>query len=196
VALTPKAFQLLELLLERRPTAVSKGEIYERLWPSTFVAEVNLSRLIFEIRSAIGDEARQPRYLRTVRGHGYAFCAQVLETRRHLAPRTADAPWYSLFEGDREIPLHEGENVIGRSRSDDVTIHGTSVSRRHARVLIGPEGARIDDLGSKNGTFVNGHRIAHAVPLADGDDLRIGTVRMTFRVIAPDVPTTTGRTQT
>jgi DNA-binding winged helix-turn-helix (wHTH) protein len=76
VALAPKAYQLLELLVEQRPKAVSKREIHDRLWPSTLVSEANLSALIFEIRAALGDDARRPRYVRTVRGFGYAFCGE------------------------------------------------------------------------------------------------------------------------
>ena len=192
VALTPKAFQLLELLLARRPKAVSKAEMYERLWPATFVAEVNLSRLIFEIRAALNDDARRPRYLRTVRGYGYAFSGEVIERRSTSAAAPA-SPWYALFEDDREIALHEGENIIGRSRSDDVTIQSTSVSRRHARVVIDVDGARVEDLGSKNGTFVNGHRIHGPVPLSDGDTVRVGTVKLAFRIIGPEAPTATTR---
>jgi DNA-binding winged helix-turn-helix (wHTH) protein len=195
VALTPKAFQLLEMLLGRRPNAVSKAEIYERLWPSTFVAEVNLSRLIFEIRAGLGDDAQRPRYLRTVRGYGYAFSGEVSEARGRSAAPLPAGPWYALFEGDREIPLHEGENVLGRSRRDDVVIGSTGVSRRHARLVIGPEGATVQDLGSKNGTFVNGQRTDATVPLVDGDTLRLGTVTMTFRMIQPEAPTSTRRPQ-
>jgi DNA-binding winged helix-turn-helix (wHTH) protein len=192
VGLTPKAFQLLELMLQRRPRAVSKAEIYERLWPGTFVAEVNLSRLIFEVRAALGDNARRPLYVRTVRGFGYAFCADV-RTAAVARISEVSAPWYALFEEEREIPLHEGENLIGRSRADAVMLQSTSVSRRHARLTISGDSARIEDLGSKNGTFVNGRRTEGAVTLVDGDIVRVGTVKLLFRIIPPEVPTTTGR---
>ena len=77
VHLTPKAYELLRLLLERRPAAVSKAEIHDRIWPGTFVSDVNLATLAFEIRTAIGDDPQAPRYIRTVRGFGYAFCEDV-----------------------------------------------------------------------------------------------------------------------
>src|SRR5262245_760478 len=79
--LSPKAFQLLELLLERRPNAVSKSEIQERLWPKTFVSEGNLTVLMAEIRKALGDSGASPRFIRTVHGFGYAFSGDVTETR-------------------------------------------------------------------------------------------------------------------
>src|SRR5512143_1194121 len=63
VPLTPKAFALLALLLENRPRVVTKPEIHDRLWPSTFVSEVNLARLVFEIRDALSDDARKPRWI-------------------------------------------------------------------------------------------------------------------------------------
>src|SRR5262249_17805972 len=61
--LSPKAFQLLDLLLEVRPRAATKAEIYERLWPDTFVSESSLPRLVTEVRAAIGDDAKNPEVL-------------------------------------------------------------------------------------------------------------------------------------
>jgi DNA-binding winged helix-turn-helix (wHTH) protein len=81
VHLTPKAFQLLGFLLEARPRAVPKSELQEKLWPSTFVSEGNLATLVKEARVAIGDDARQPLYIRTVHGYGYAFAGTVQETK-------------------------------------------------------------------------------------------------------------------
>lgn len=81
VRLSGKAFQLLELLLAARPNPVEKTELFARLWPETFVSEANLASLIKEIRAAIGDDARAPRYVRTVHRFGYAFSGAVTETR-------------------------------------------------------------------------------------------------------------------
>lgn len=79
VHLTPKAFQLMTILLRERPRAVSKTELHERIWPTTFVAESNLPALIREVRSAIDDSARGGRHLRTIHGFGYAFCGTAEE---------------------------------------------------------------------------------------------------------------------
>lgn len=76
--LVPKAFELLELLLSQRPRAVSKERIHDRLWPKTFVSESTLSSLVVDLRAALGDDARKPRYLRTVHGFGYAFCGAAV----------------------------------------------------------------------------------------------------------------------
>jgi Tol biopolymer transport system component/DNA-binding winged helix-turn-helix (wHTH) protein len=75
--LEPKAFELLELLLDRRPQAVGKEEIHERLWPNTFVSESSVTGLVGQIRQALGDDSRQPRFVRTVHGFGYAFVGEV-----------------------------------------------------------------------------------------------------------------------
>jgi DNA-binding winged helix-turn-helix (wHTH) protein len=73
VHLSPKAFELLLALLAARPRVLSKADLQDRLWPHTFVAEANLSNLVAEVRKAIGDTSRAPRFLRTAHGFGYAF---------------------------------------------------------------------------------------------------------------------------
>jgi DNA-binding winged helix-turn-helix (wHTH) protein len=79
VHLTSKAFQLLSFLLEARPRACAKAELQEKLWPSSFVSEGSLATLVKEARIAIDDDARNPRYVRTVHGYGYAFAGAVQE---------------------------------------------------------------------------------------------------------------------
>ena len=56
VHLTPKAFEVLALLVSERPRALKKAEILDRVWPGTFVTDASLTRTIHEIRDAIGDE--------------------------------------------------------------------------------------------------------------------------------------------
>ena len=73
VHLSPKAFELLLILLAERPRAVSKADLHARLWPDAFVSEANLFGLIKEIRHALVDDSRQPRFIRTLHGFGYAF---------------------------------------------------------------------------------------------------------------------------
>ena len=78
IHLEPKAFELLSALVLERPKALSKGDLQERLWPGTFVAEANLSNLVAEIRAALGDPARAPKFVRTAHGFGYAFCGEAV----------------------------------------------------------------------------------------------------------------------
>nr|ALS90406.1 FHA domain protein [uncultured bacterium] len=179
--LSPKGLQFLELLLENRPRALAKSEIHEKLWPGTFVSDGTLTSLLAEIRSAIEDEAHEPRFVRTVHRFGYAFSgtAEEVRTRRRVgAPRAA----YRLFRGPREIALEEGETVLGRDPDATAFIDHTSVSRRHARVVIAGDRVTVEDLGSKNGTFVEGKKLEGTAPLTDGDELKLGSVSLKFRV--------------
>ena len=81
VHLQPKAFQFLDLLLQNRPKAVSKDEIHEKLWPGTFVSDGTLTSLLAEVREAIGDDAHEPRFVRTLHRFGYAFSGTAEEVR-------------------------------------------------------------------------------------------------------------------
>jgi DNA-binding winged helix-turn-helix (wHTH) protein len=181
-SVSPKAFRLLEILAEKRPNAVSKEELYRLLWPDTFVSEVNLANLVVELRAALGDNARAPRILRTVPRFGYAFAADAaaMSEKSPARPRTSFA--CRLVWGPREIALDPGENLIGRDRDSVVWIDDASVSRRHARISIDDTGATVEDLGSKNGTFVRGRRIVKSARLADRDAIKVGPASMIFRL--------------
>lgn len=185
VHLTPKAFHLLQILLAERPKAVAKRELMERLWPDVYVVEANLAGLMAELREALEDNARQPLFLRTVHRFGYAFCGEVHEERRTTGtpPGTAH---HRLVLGTREVVLAEGENLLGRDPEATVLLDHASVSRRHARIIVSGAGATLEDLGSKNGTFVGGKPLSGRADLADGDDLLLGTVKLTYRFyVAP-----------
>jgi DNA-binding winged helix-turn-helix (wHTH) protein len=190
VHLSPKAFELLTFLLAHRARAVSKAEVQEHLWPATFVEETNIAGLIAEIRRALRDPASSPVFVRTVYGFGYRFVAEVTEDRdapRPLAPRVTLC---LVFEG-REIVLMEGVNVIGRETDATIQLDARGVSRHHARVLVSHGEATLEDLSSKNGTHVNGQRIAAAVRLSDGDDILLGTAHLKFRAASLASPTET-----
>jgi DNA-binding winged helix-turn-helix (wHTH) protein len=183
VHLSPKGLKFLDLLLEHRPRALSKEEIHKSLWPDTFVSDGTLTSLLAEVRSAIGDGGREPGFIRTVHRHGYAFSGTAEEVRaerpgRRFQPKFA----YRLYTGPREIALAEGENILGRDPEASIFIDHASVSRRHARVTVTGDGATIEDLGSKNGTKVGGILLSSPRSLADNDEIRLGSVPMTFRV--------------
>jgi DNA-binding winged helix-turn-helix (wHTH) protein len=193
VHVSPKALQLLELLVAERPRALAKAEIRDRPWPRTFVSESSLTGLVTTLRSALRDSARDPRYLRTVHGLGYAFCGVVTDD----APRRKSAVRRGLhfrltWEGG-DVSLAEGENVLGRVEEAAAWIESASVSRRHARILISEGQARLEDLGSKNGTFLNGRKITSAATLADADEIRLGLVPTTFRVVGGATSTRTAK---
>ena len=182
------AFQLLELLVERRPAAVSKQEIRDRLWPDTFVSDSTLSSLAAQVRRALGRDGAA--YVRTVHGFGYAFDGEASEepSRRPPASLAAHLTW-----NRRTIVLLDGENVLGRDPDVAVRIDAPGVSRRHARILA--EGGRftLEDLGSKNGTYLRDKRLSSSAELADGDELRLGQTLLVFRVLREGAPTATER---
>jgi len=189
VHISPKAFRLLQVLVESRPKAVSKNELHEVLWPATFVSESNLATLALELRTALDDDAKQPRFLRTVYGYGYAFCAEAREESATKTPRPGISALLSL--DGRDIPLFHGENVIGRDPDVAISVDNTSVSRHHARLVVAEDRATLQDLDSKNGTYVNGQRISEATVVTDGDQVAVGEVRMTFRLRPGDEETRT-----
>jgi len=184
VSISPKAFKLLQVLLECRPRAIPKAELHQRLWPDTTVSDVNLPTLIAEVRQAIGDGARAPEFIRTVYGYGYAFHGPAATLRRDGSTASPTDRILRLLWGQREVALSEGENILGRGTDSLVWIDAQSVSRRHARVMVASGLATLEDLGSKNGTYVNGIRLTAPVALRDGDELRIGNVPMTLKVFA------------
>ena len=183
IHLGPKAFELLEALLRTRPRAWSKAQLLERIWPRTAVSESSLTSVVTELRAALGDEARRPRFIRTVYGFGYAFCGEATEVAE--AVRTPRGFRLRLFLEDREIALHEGENILGRLDEGVAWLESPTVSRRHARILVSGGQAALEDLGSKNGTYLRGRRLDSPSPLSDGDEILLGRVRMTFRVLPP-----------
>jgi DNA-binding winged helix-turn-helix (wHTH) protein len=176
VHLTPKAYQLLALLIDAQPRALSKSELQENLWPSTFVDEANLSVLVAELRAALADDAKHPRFVRTVHGFGYAFAADVTRDRASGAePGGGGGDWW-MHSQTVHARLGDGEHLVGRELPIDIWLDSGSVSRRHARVTVEGRQVWLEDLGSKNGTWVNGERITGRVSVPDGADLRFGAV--------------------
>jgi DNA-binding winged helix-turn-helix (wHTH) protein len=185
VTLSPKAFQLLEILMENRLKALSKSQLHDRLWPNTFVVEANLSNLIGEVRRALDDEPRQPRYVRTIHRFGYAFRGETADLARS---DTGKVVCRVIWAGGSAM-LREGEHIIGRNSEAAVFLDSPSVSRRHARIRVADGHATFEDLGSKNGSSVRGRRAHGPISLADGDVITTGVVELTFRILRPAVPT-------
>jgi DNA-binding winged helix-turn-helix (wHTH) protein len=192
VHLTPRAFQLLELLIEQRPRALSKGELQDALWPGTFVTEASLSSLVADLRAALGDEAHGSTFIRTVHRHGYAFGGEARTLAGHSTAVEGGGRSYRLIWQTRELALAEGETILGRSRRATLFIDDNSVSRRHARVVIRGDAATVEDLDSKNGTTLNGARLTGSAPLEDGAMIRLGSVPLLFRIFDESGPTKTG----
>jgi len=183
IHLSPKAFELLLTLVVDRPKVISKTVLQARLWPETFVAEANLSNLVAEIRGALGDPPRAPRFIRTAHGFGYAFVADATVQHRS-AEASVDQPKCWIEWGQRRFPMLVGEYVVGRDPDVEVRFDHSTVSRRHARFVVTASGTVLEDVASKNGTFRAGERVTSPVLLADGDAIRIGSLLLTFRMRA------------
>ena len=190
IHLSPKALELLGTLVMDRPKVLSKTVLQQRLWPETFVAEANLSNLVAEVRGALDDRARAPLYIRTVHRFGYAFCGDAV-TRPDVRDVRPSQPLCWLEWDRRRLPLTIGEHTIGRDPDVDVQLDRSTVSRRHARIVITSEEAVLEDLGSKNGTFRTHQRLISPVRLVDGDVIGIGSLLMTFHSRAGSMSTDT-----
>ena len=189
VHLSPKAFELLKLLIESRPRVLTKAELMEQLWPDAFVVEANLPVLVGEVRTAIGDQAAGASVIKTHHGVGYSFVSEVREVRPENDV-TAPGPVLVLRVGSRRIVLGPGITTVGRDHDGDVYLNDPSVSRVHARIVVENGAATVEDLKSKNGTCVQSEPIDKPTLLKDGDEIEFGSVKVWFIVERPDDPTT------
>lgn len=182
VHLTPKAFNLLSLLVEEAPRVVEKGELHRRLWPDSFVSDATHLGLMKELRRALRDDG-DGAVIRTVHGVGYAFAAPLQKV-----PTGVRSPLAWVMVGTSVVPLHEGENVIGRDEECRVRVELPSISRRHARIVVTGLEATIEDLGSRNGTKVGGQAITGRTGLREGNRIQVGDATMTFQRSATNSP--------
>jgi DNA-binding winged helix-turn-helix (wHTH) protein len=183
--LTPKAFDLLQILIEEAPRVVRKAELHTRLWPDTFVSDAALTSLVKELRRVLRNLDPGAPLIKTTHGVGYAFdhaCSFARAARKGI---------HWLIGPRRRYELKPGANVIGRDATADVRVDGIDVSRRHASIVVADENAAIEDLGSKNGTAVGGTLLVSCFALKDGDCIRVGSVTLTYRRQACDESTAT-----
>ena len=184
VSLSSRASSLLAVLLERRPRPVAREELWRALWPDAPTPpEGSLAAVVLELRGAIEERGEDEPIRKTSDPDGYAFVEKAFEDRRPRIPGVGYR--YRLFWDDREIPLAEGDNVIGRDPAAEVLVDDAKVSRRHARIRIEGDEAVLEDLASRNGTFRNGEKIEKSTVLADGDEISLGRVYLVFRISLP-----------
>ena len=186
VQLRPRVMDVLLCLVESRETVVSKQQLIDRVWRTEFVSENALTHAITELRTKLGDDPKHPTYIETIPRRGYRIIAEL--TIDGLGPATASTPpvrFELVAEDGRELPLKDGDNLIGRSPESGILLDTPKVSRRHARIVVAGDSASIEDLGSKNGTFVRGRRLEGPVRLQHADEIQIGVnvARFRFRVI-------------
>jgi len=189
VHLTPKAFDLLAMLIDAAPGVVPKDQIHTNLWPSQVVSDATLIGLVKEIRRAFRLEAPDMQVIRTVHRVGYAFDAAIEPAGG--GDRVAGL----LFIGTLRAELMERVNLIGRNPDCEIWIDNATVSREHARIVIESGRVTIEDLGSKNGTRVNGELVLGILALNDGDDVEFGEVGAVYRNARSFRPTRTPATR-
>jgi len=192
IHLSPKALHLLQVLVENRTRAMSRADLQKELWPTTFVLDTNLASLVKEVRRALDDTAETPRFVRTVHRFGYWFIGEVEDDAVPIQ-RAVTAVRYWLVWATRQIPVDAGEHILGRAPDASVWIDAPGVSRHHARLVVGSEDATVEDLGSKNGTYVGEEAVVSPRRLVDGDQIRLGPVVITFRIPPPVGSTDTVR---
>ncbi len=176
VPIQPKPFLLLTHLLKHGGRLVTTRQLVDLLWPDVHVTSASLEQAISRLRKALGEGSRTVGFVETVARRGYRFRARVASESRQAV----------LMYGHGRVALPAGESLLGRDEESIVPIDSRSVSRRHARVIVTPDGAELEDLGSKNGTFVGKRRIAQSVQLFDGDEIRLGSVPLQFRYIGDE----------
>lgn len=186
VHLTPKAFDLLALLIDEAPRVVRKDELHKRLWPETFVADATLVGLVKEVRRALGDRDPGSPLIRTAHGIGYAFAGDL---QRDGVTASAISRW--VVVGTRRIALGEGQHVIGRDPSSAIHLDAAGISRRHARIVVTAADALIEDLRSKNGTLLNDQPVVDRRTLHDGDLIQAGPVVIVYHASATGMSTET-----
>jgi DNA-binding winged helix-turn-helix (wHTH) protein len=180
VRLELKLMEVLVHLAERTGQLVSKRELIDAVWKVEVISDGTLTRAIALLRKALGDESRNPRFIETIPKRGYRFIAPVefMDSTHSTDLR------FKVEVSDGEIPLAEGENLIGRDPEATVRIDIGGVSRRHAMIVVDGAYATLEDLDSKNGTYLRGRRVQKPTRLAHGDEIRIGhkVARLTFVV--------------
>jgi DNA-binding winged helix-turn-helix (wHTH) protein len=186
--LTPKAFDLLATLVAAAPRVVPKSELHQRLWPCGVVTDATLVALVKEVRRALDDTHPETPLIRTAHRIGYAFEARVDQVRE--APRAREISRW-LIVGERRFALLQGENIIGRDPDVNIWLDLETISRRHARLLASDAGVVLEDLGSKNGTSVEGKRITSAHTLGNGQRFVCGRLHIIYRESGADLPTAT-----
>jgi DNA-binding winged helix-turn-helix (wHTH) protein len=180
VGMTPKAFDLLVALVRHRSRALSKDELLELVWPGASVEEGNLAQQVLLLRRALADAGD---CVATIPRHGYRFIAPVIEEGEET--RHPFASPHCLIWNDREVSLREGLTIIGRAEDADLRIALPSVSRHHARIVVRGFEATFEDLGSRHGSWRGTKRLHGVIPLAQGEEIRLGNAVIEYRLVMP-----------
>jgi DNA-binding winged helix-turn-helix (wHTH) protein len=191
VQLRPRAMDVLVCLAELQGRLATKQHLIDSVWRTEYVSDNALTHVIAELRTELGDDAEQPSYIETIPRRGYRIIAPVTLPESDHPPPPADPPLFKLESDEGEIPLADGDNLIGRAPDAPIRIDNSEVSRRHALIVVEGSTATLEDLGSKNGTFLRGKRLEAPAKLANADEIRIGLDLARFRFVVHDDRTRT-----
>jgi DNA-binding winged helix-turn-helix (wHTH) protein len=194
VRLRPRAMDVLVHLAVAAGKLASKQQLIDAVWQTEFVSDHALTQVIAELRAALGDDARHPTYIENIPRRGYRVVAAVTPVAASVTPVRDAALPFKLQSADGDHSLVQGPNVIGRTGDADICIDRTEVSRCHARILVQGTTATLEDLGSKNGTYLNGERLERPALLGNGDEIWIGRSVARFRFLIEGEATMTEQT--
>jgi DNA-binding winged helix-turn-helix (wHTH) protein len=205
VHLEPKAMEVLVCLADHFGAVVPRRVLVDTVWSTEFITDSTLTHTVADLRRALADDARAPRFIETIPKRGYRLIAEptggpqdepagrwsappheplavIIGDRVRLGHRAgSNFSDHFLFLGDQEIPLIGPTIVFGRGQEADIQFLVSEVSRHHARLNVAKSDAEIEDLGSKNGTRINDRIIDRPHRLSSGDAIAIGPTTMTYR---------------
>ena len=192
VALSTKAVDVLIHLVSKAPQVVSKADLMASVWPHRVVEDNHLTHLVADLRRVLGPPRSGA--IRTVHGVGFAFTLPIAAGRAPDAPAPAAAKvvWdLSWAPGSRpsfeetwpggRVELAAGLYTVGRSPGCRPLLTSRTVSGRHALLHVDYEAVFLEDLHSKNGTFLDGRRITSRTRVPDGGVVSIGAVAVHLR---------------
>jgi len=184
IRLRPKVMDLLAAFARNPGEVLSKHCLLDMVWPEVTVGDASLTVAVGELRDALGDQPEAPEYIETIPRRGYRLIASVSRDGERSVNAELSRIW--LTGAGIEVALGQGVNLIGRAADAEIQIESPKVSRRHARITVDGDAAVVEDLGSKNGTFVGDVRITGPTPLNHGDQLRLGQLAALLRIVIAD----------
>jgi DNA-binding winged helix-turn-helix (wHTH) protein len=184
VRLRPKVMDLLAVFARNPGEVLSKHCLLDLVWSDVTVGDASLTVAVGELRDALGDHLDKPEFIETIPRRGYRLIAPVTNHEAHSQKPEGSRFW--LTGAGFELVLRQGLNLIGRAPDAEIRIESPKVSRRHARITVNGDTAVVEDLGSKNGTFVGDSRIEGTTPLAHGDQLRLGQLAAVLSIMVAD----------
>jgi DNA-binding winged helix-turn-helix (wHTH) protein len=184
IRLRPKVMDLLAVLARNPDQVLTKQCLMDLVWPDVTVGDASLTVAVGELRDALGDDLESPSYITTIPRRGYRLIAPVEPVDRDRVRPGGSRFW--LTGAGVELVLRQGENLIGRAPEAHIRIESPKVSRRHARIVVEGDTAVVEDLGSKNGTFVGDVKVEGPMPLGNGDQLRLGQLAALLRIVVAD----------